>query len=154
MNLRFSWSLIGGIVAGSALVLASMGLLAPGVTAQAIKTADSKAPPLDEVMEEVQFLNKNLIKYDRLTPQEFGDPEKSKEIVTTSEKMVQVTRWIEAHAPPAAAKKKLWQESVEGVRKGATEMVTAAKARDQSGYKTAVRRMGTSCTRCHDEFRP
>jgi len=131
----------------------SLGLVLVGVAA--FVSADPPKP-LDEIMEEVQQVNKALIKFNRMTKAQFDEPGRGEQVAKEAEKMAALMKEVLRHAPQEDQKekpKKVWVESAEDVKKAAADMATAARKKDLAAYKTAFKRMDNACTACHDIFR-
>ncbi len=116
-----------------------------------------KAIPIKSLMDQVNTANKEMIKYNRLTPAAFNAKGKAEEIALAAHKMAALTVAITAHVPEkdqdAKKTRKVWLESSEEVRQATLEMAAAAKVKKQADVKTAFRKMDAACTRCHDVYR-
>ena len=69
-----------------------------------------------------------------------------------SRKMAALSVAVVAHNP-GGKDEKVWSGSTDEVREASLEMAKAAKAKNATGWKEAVRRMDNACTKCHEVFR-
>jgi len=74
----------------------SLGLVLVGVAA--FVSADPPKP-LDEIMEEVQQVNKALIKFNRMTKAQFDEPGRGEQVAKEAEKMAALMKEVLRHAP-------------------------------------------------------
>jgi hypothetical protein len=117
----------------------------------------SQAVPRHNLMEQVNAINKKMTEYRRMNAAAFQVKGKPDEVVINAHKMAALSVAITAHAPdkdlPAGKTKQDWLKATEDMRKATLEIAAAAKAKKQADMKSAINRMDTACTKCHDDFR-
>lgn len=134
--------------------IASFKTASPGAAKENVSLKDSV--PIEDLMENVNTVNKEFLKYKRLAGPAWNAKGKPEEIALNSRRMAALTVAIDAHAPDkdeAKKTKKAWADSVKGVQIATLEMVEAAKSKKAAEWKEAYNRMDASCTRCHEVFR-
>lgn len=113
--------------------------------------------PVHNLMEQVQVVNKEMIKYRRMKDADLKAKGKSDEVLRNAHRLSAYSVAITAHVPekdfPKGKTKEDWFKATEEMRKATLEIATAAKAKNQSNLRTAINKMDAACTKCHDDFR-
>jgi hypothetical protein len=113
--------------------------------------------PIHNLMEQVQAVNKEMIKYKRLKESELKAKNKSDEVLRNAHRLACYSVCITSHVPekdiPKGKSKEDWLKATDDLRKATLEIASAAKAKNQSNLRAAITKMDSACTKCHDDFR-
>ena len=128
-----------------------------GENAEALKEPLQELIPIHDLMEEVQNVNKEMTKYKRMKADELKAKGKSDEVQRNAHRLLAYSVGITAHVPdkdiPKGKSKEDWFKACDDLRTATLEISAAAKAKNQSNLRTAINKMDTACTKCHDDFR-
>jgi cytochrome c556 len=125
--------------------------------ANPVKEPLQELVPIHNLMEEVQNVNKEMVKYKRMRAEEIKAKAKSDEVQRNAHRLLAFSVAITAHVPdkdiPKGKSKEDWFKACDDLRKATLEISAAAKAKNQSNLRAAINKMDTACTKCHDDFR-
>lgn len=138
-------------------IIAKFKTMKPEAGGKPAEVSLEKDIPIKGIMDNVNAVNKEMIKYNRLKPPQFNVKGKPEEIALASHKLAALTVAISAHAPEkdmdAKKTRKFWLDTTEEVRAATLEMAAAAKAKKQAEFSAAFRRMDGACAKCHEVYR-
>jgi cytochrome c556 len=128
---------------------------APPADAKAISLRE--AVPIHNLMEEVQALYKKMQEWQRMASTAYNQKVKPEEATLAGYRMAAYSVAITAHVPDKEQLKDKteqdWLGPTEDMRKATLDIAAAAKAKKHADLKSAIRRMDSACTKCHDNFR-
>lgn len=116
-----------------------------------------EAVPIHNLMEDVQTQYKKLQEWQRMASTAYNQKVKPEEATLAGYRMAAYSVAITAHVPEKdqlkEKKEQDWLGPTEDMRKATLDIAAAAKAKKHADLKSAIKRMDSACTKCHDNFR-